>query len=1507
MQGSDQWTAFMALIVRSYYVDHDKGLIARPSPIEIGDTLVTVDSLEDVFSLDPAAAFVAVVVWKTFPTKGFVFFQTIWVILLMFMIFSRSVFNVLRRVLGLFLYVAKPMFVVMTFIFMGDLKSVDALGGVLLRFGFKLVLFPFYFFTAAPYRFVRFYVRAFIFILSIRIAAWWVYIRFHLRRNRGGVQRFMRSRNELLKLWTQSFMTLQDYIDDISLPEFIRSIPDRYDITSINESIDILESLGWPTADRVKEAESGHPWAFGNLSWNTGMRQTVTFMDRELEGLRKFAEPYIRTESYRTTFNEVKSLERYFNTPDYNFPDVPVAEVFSVVSDIFELSRLTPSQTILRKWVKKYALGPLWRDTSFKHPRKLKRSKAIKMMGGFNKFKSIWDETFKYTPIITPVAGVSVKDEALPLRKVVADVVRTVIGAPIGHYILSTIWNYQPNHNYKWQSSPIKIGIPINGANFSRLFAEHAVYDKHFAGDFSAFDSTITGKIVDIIKGVRKMGFRRHRDYARICHLIDINYNMLRRGPLATTSTGEIYFKGDGLTTGHSSTSMDNSVALVTIYLMAWRELTGLSASEFKYHCKLSNYGDDHILSWNNSAPPSWTPENIQRVCATWGLTLRDEAPSRKLHEMQFLSKGMRTPTFAERSLFKALNIQVPPFVVFHDPIKLVGKMAANVKSKDRDYRAKRLISYLLLTAHHPEIYDQVRVSIDKILKGRKPPVVIPTYNEVIMKWYDPKTHIIVKEVGIGYKDGDASTYLDDDTEEGLLLDYGLYETIETIANIVSLIPDVVNPAIFNAGYTDTLIRRALPLLSWIPELVRRQNAATSVGHLSKCLSITPYSFLGNDPEVLNSSSTFSTGGLLLKHWLFMAFVSNPSRWSLTAILNSTVRFISRLQFFMNAKIHLNSHSIGFPFWNFLVGIMIGLLPDIALPEILGKFTFPEVGTLVDQVIQVMMSWFWSTVPTNFKIVCASVKEHLSGGLPLVISAATGTGKSTALVATIWNAVRGDIDKLIVVEPRSILVKSTVPYMNRAYGLECTGATTGFILDPKKRVIYCTPQELLIHSEWHKANNLFIVDECHVDEPAVKAVITFITNKRFKHLLVSATPRLENFDGRLHHSLPIAKIWSVIDVPVPGVVPTTSNYNQVKNIYDAQVMSIVSATPYARFLIFVVDKSHSESLAHKMPGAVCVLNSTSAVVDPDARFYVSTSVTDVGVTIPGIDYVITMNIDRHVDAVGFGATSTEIVRLSQLTLTQRRGRTGRTNNGYFTVIDVPCPWVKDEIFRTPTQEARDLLASGVPAKLLSQLFPPATPLLVSSVGDAAIFYDQFLQSLDAIHTELAQGAGTLVLPNRDLTSSDPVYQTHFNLVAGGHKDAEGNYLPLTGRQMLDFTIWAAGWAASKGVVIKQSGFKTFMTTTYNVNPSTWEHYVNAVVKKEKWTNNAGVGTLFGMVDPMSSQYVRGTDWIGESTSTGISHTVRDKTFVRLHDTEFKGHNLPGTYEEELTDAKWQWT
>lgn len=1119
-------------------------------------------------------------------------------------------------------------------------------------------------------------------------------------------------------------MRFATQISAMGLPTYIRgSVQPKY---SLEETLDIMKELGWPINVSIDEPDIDvvptqyREWLLCGTDFKQGIHNLKCWVDRDLDFLRLKHLEWKRTEQYGNVHNEFRATARYFKSPRYSFPDLSIDDVWWVIGDIFKHSQLTPFNYIIRKWEKRYALGAFMR----RGKSKMKRSTFINSIG-YQNFKILWRKTFEWSSLLTVASASRIKDEALPYAKWVQDKVRTVIGAPLPHYIMSTIFNFEPNHRFRYNETPIKIGMPLNGYNMSKLYMSHSRCQHHVAGDMTEFDSTVSGKIKTLIMAVRKKGFEHHKDAFRIAHLIDVNYHQVENQLINTTSTGNVYKKGTGLATGHSSTSMDNSLALLILYLMAWKELTGLSGKDFLYYNQLSNFGDDHILSYLSTKPPAWNFKNIQKTMSKWGVTNRKEAEG-PIDKIPFLSKYCRKPTYAEKNRFTAMGMEVPLFIVYHDKERLLGKMLAPVRTLNPLYRAKRLLSYMDLCAHHYDVYRGIRQTLSRSIHMKMSMdgagLKIPTYESILKRWYNPNESF--KNFGLDSLD------LDIPNSDTKVFTYGDVSLIDSILGVFAIVPDLINPVIFNHGYVRAFQGQLSRYLQWPFQLLAAQNQIVHSRELDHLIKRTNYSVLDSS-TYRGAPASVSMSSLLVRHWLYNYYKTNFSHPGFGRIMNSLSNKIASIQYALNASVSLHVDSFSFRFLDIFVIMALNWVVFPPIFEFIPLIRLPRPDIIVGLLSHYLQVLVWSSLPPNFNDINRDILKLKETSL--LIEAPTGTGKSTVLVSHL-SRMAIQFSKIIVVEPRVSLATSLSAYVASEFGVDTGYWTHGTRSNPNCRVEYVTPQEALLNfGTLANSNGLWVFDEVHLLEPMYITLLELVFKRKMPIMGMTGTPSQENIDRfAIHKPLTIASLWSLT---IKRHISATTDLITLRKEYEDYVVNIVNSShPFSRILVFYpwTKKTNFENRLNKHTSK-CY----SGNLDVTGQVILSTSVADVGITIPDVDIVITPDFDftsLYIDE----EIKVELVRIDKITIRQRCGRTGRTNNGIAFTFISPNLDFKHKITPAIAKMTGFLesLQIGIAPTLVKELYPNELTLFMNNLDLGNLPIDAPETFLDELNSKM---------------------------------------------------------------------------------------------------------------------------------------------------------------------------
>ncbi|AKJ26309.1 polyprotein [Sclerotinia sclerotiorum fusarivirus 1] len=1116
-------------------------------------------------------------------------------------------------------------------------------------------------------------------------------------------------------------------INEFNVPGFVRKFPSHLNRLDVQSTIDILKDIGYPIGDvkaqRPNETILGgrhNSWLQDGTNFITGLRALKTYDFVEFNAFKLDVQEYRRSDSYVTIENELESVSRYFNNKSVSIPKEQqvVDAVWEVVKEIFSDSKITPIRSIYKKWKKNYNVGPLAPSSKLRKDgsmKKMRRTEDISRFPTLTSYLNYWNNLYRHFPAMAMISSAFYKSEALPEKKWRRNKVRTPIGSMLPQYLWQMVWSYEPNHRFKPNETPIQIGLPLTGFHLSKLFERHSKMKYHYAGDCTEFDSTITKNVQRIIKSVRKKGFSRHRQFDMISEMIDINYDRLNESLIMTPSTGNVYKKGTGLTTGHASTSSDNSLALVSLYMAAWVNLTGLSAHEFKNFNELSCYGDDNIFSIAEGAPKVWTFENICNVLATWGVTMNNEVPDvdpTDLTKLPFLSKFCKRSTVADQAYFREkMGMNAPQFIVYHNPDALLGKMKAPVLNRDPRYKVTRVLSYMDLCAHNEKAYYVGREVIETLL-FKYPDLAfmrarIPSYDQVMEKFYSSNTSV---------RDPEERDFENFDPDD--IVEYGSMTFMDYIFNYMSVVPDVLNPSIKNVGFGRTAQKALGFLTTWPRQLLSKSNGVFSEGHLSMLLQSSCYDFIEDRSLTIQDETDLT---LLVRHWLFLYFRLDSEKYNPIAWIDWLLMKFANVQFILNGKIQTKYKNYSFPVWNLL---LLGILNIVSIPDIEFiehgtdlKFSVGESimnFTLIDptywfgKIYNFVLNLIWDQVPPNFKNLqyLENIEHH---GKTHLVVAGTGTGKSTTMILYLQSALGHMFKKIIVIEPRSKVVKGLVSY-TKTIGVQSSGLTSGLKLDQREKVWYMTAQELLLNPQWVSKENLFVLDESHIDELPYQVVKQMIgAGSGLTTIMTTATPAQKEKDMAFTTTeIELPKIYSTKLKSYNKDVEVQVDRNNWCSRYLGIVTEIMSSyrTP-EKFLIFINDKADLEVFSKNVKGKGLFLSSETEEVDlsEDCDFVVTTAVCDVAITIPGVTVVITPNFTRNVQHKPDGTTEPVFVQIDPSTLRQRMGRTGRTNNGDAYVINFKGSFISQSLTINNEGLLTEWLAGGLDINILGKYMP----------------------------------------------------------------------------------------------------------------------------------------------------------------------------------------------------------
>lgn len=1082
-------------------------------------------------------------------------------------------------------------------------------------------------------------------------------------------------------------------VEDLRLPEAIRTMYRPPTKERIQETLDLLNDLGLPVnvklvnehvAAKRKQWQGYEHLIITGSTYMIPLRNFATYVGYELENFNSYKEPgFVHTASYTTPEAEVRSTARYFTQPKIDVELVEPEDVYSILKKRYQNSRLATVHEVLKSWVRKYAVG-----FGFMGPKPnkgLTRRQLESELGGYGGLVQAWEKLIQYVGDLVPIAHVFTKFESLKVSKAAAGMVRTIIGVPLSHYAASSLFSFAQNRRHDFDTGPVKCGMPLTGYWFGKLWDQHRTRDTHHAGDLTAFDSSLARGFYKVVSGVRKLGFKQHADYHKICDLIDLVYDQLMTMPLAMKNDGTVVSKVEGGATGFGNTSSDNSDSLIVAYLTAWKYITGRSSSEFWLYCTLSGQCDDHILSVTAN-PYGFTFEKCIEFFPKMGLSLRKEVDSDELMDMEFLAKKpLKYAEEEKRKLFK-YGIVHPEILTYHNKDRLLGKIKAATLSKDSQARAKRLLSYLYLTAHHKDVYLSLVHSINKLRMGSKfqEKIKIPSYELILRKWYSP---------------GKLSDKLDDEVASELLSSDEQEIEGETVADVVqvspgslvldillalSAFPEILSPRFQSINLARHVQRQLGRHIAWPLSLISQRNGCVGKRRLlSWYTSTTVYRFL-SCPDLMPYVDTGFQGNNLVSHWVFLAlrFILPSSlfgeNWYVLKLLSFIDRKVSTLNFAIDGKVCYEQKVIDLHLAELACVLVAGAIgnsfthPSHFVPR---RVNLPLLSDNISYWADVGWRKIQPSGRANYDTLLGILHEDVMQCKKLVVQAPTGVGKSTAMIRAIAKSTNR---RVWVIEPRHVLVTGLVDYMNSID--ECTGygaLTTGREMSTADVVVYATYQSFLLNQTL-TTRDIIVVDEAHLDEPLYKFAVAELLSRDNTVLLTTATPdpTWGAISGLQEVEVEALNVFQVREVELEA-----ENLREYVNL----VADIIGTLPKGvKALVFMPTLHGCSELSDKLQQDTTILSSKTPNYNKDAQIFVSTKVSDAGLTIPDVEYVITSTMD--VD-VSIAIESNDLMNqqhlpynyeISASTLKQRKGRTGRTCDGTFIKVKLTKTKVRNK-------------------------------------------------------------------------------------------------------------------------------------------------------------------------------------------------------------------------------------
>jgi len=364
--------------------------------------------------------------------------------------------------------------------------------------------------------------------------------------------------------------------------------------------------------------------------------------------------------------------------------------------------------------------------------------------------------------------------------------------------------------------------------------------------------------------------------------------------------------------------------------------------------------------------------------------------------------------------------------------------------------------------------------------------------------------------------------------------------------------------------------------------------------------------------------------------------------------------------------------------------------------------------------------------------------EALEDHSAVVARSRTGTGKTTEL--TLFAMESGRYSRVLVTQPRVVAARSTAQYIRSKLapllGEELAKQTVGWHTAPDSDYNDVTNlltiltdgipvQQLISDRTLGDDRTLLVIDEIHEDKTNMHLLMMLAKQRGIDVLLMSATVDVDekaayfadkngvpapiiDIEGRTYpieerdytasrpmlNGRPVRPNGSV-SVPRPSQVARESLEEESRPVYrDAYTAAAEHASLGRDILLFVPDISDirraTARLRERVPRSYTILGlHGDQIADeqelalahyPGGKLVIATDVAMTSLT-PNVDVVLDSGMSRS-PRLNIGDKSLEVLPSSRAARDQRKGRCGRTKQGYYELVRLagyPVPLSLDEI------------------------------------------------------------------------------------------------------------------------------------------------------------------------------------------------------------------------------------
>jgi len=985
----------------------------------------------------------------------------------------------------------------------------------------------------------------------------------------------------------------------------------------------------------------------------------------ELNNLKSIDAPTAQwTGNNYSTERVLCSTSRY-GQPEFDFENYDSEKMLETMSRIYQPmldnSRLTHPKKFFRKW----KLGLSSGFGSLKNGRYQKRRAMFSKIprSGITDFAKFLCSNLDKIAAIPHTFG---KMEYLFGDK--WKKLRSIIGAPFFTYFTNQIFAYEPDHRFTYNNTPAQVGRPLTGFGLLPLFRRYIQYPYVFGLDMSAFDSTFNHQVMESVAALREWGYRNHSQYDEISKLIRLSYKQNYSDPLFSGSTGEILEKVRGNATGAVSTSQTNCLALGIILSQFFHETTGLGYDKFFELYDLSNYGDDNILGCRPQGHHTTeelrnTIYDIVQLCSTkynGTIFLKIESEG-SIFDCEFLSKSIFKLNDDESNKLSTHFGKYYSYGVRHNYNKIVQKFDKFKKSKPQETDfIQKFAAYKLMSVHYPDLFATIDQLFNnyvkenpKCIKNPHYKIAASTYDQILIKFYEPLSKHYAKVMATEFEE------MGEETDNKVSIPIS-----ETIMGFLKQLYNNLSPMILDLTCdleSNILMKHLLKYYN--------QDISNYVQQIAEKSSMTPDETikllqrnnlpLFNNYEHSPNHSFFS----YIDHILMMVVfnykgITNFLKYKLpfdpvSLFFDFVNRMNSGISFCSGVTMNNISSFVKFDTTNNFYLLFLLFLIIIRKHFIFNHFSFNinipviNIEKYIIQIFNNIKQYFFSLDSckrnnTAYQTKYEEVLNELNLSEKTLFHAPTGWGKSTHFLVALQKALN---KRVVVIVPRAILAESIPKYLRSQYDIEIGQWSYGST-NVTGDIIFSTPDSFLLRS---KGKEFVILDEAHINEPQYR----FIKENQIPDMYFTATPS-DDIQYQNHYTVPGA---------TPFEIEQTDRQALNFDHYVAACFNSVINNSFSKILIYVPTIEKGTILASRLSKRGIksqLLNSENKIVNENSRVFISTSVADAGLTIPSVDLVISSDLDVHVTE-----QKPYFFRLSQQTIVQRKGRTGRTCNGRF--------------------------------------------------------------------------------------------------------------------------------------------------------------------------------------------------------------------------------------------------